>query len=164
MSMNMQAMCAVSGDCGDMTDSASNHSYQGESCGDSCDASDSYHTESCGESCGDTDYSSCGPETSSVDQVDGSGTDLVDVSGTDSGTDTNRDSSVKTEHHKQYIDGKNDSTSSQVSAVNVTLTNPEELPPSPDNSPPSLSFQDVKYKDGGAHWYRASAILLAFHK
>lgn len=44
-----------------------------------------------------------------------------------------------------------------------------KLPKSPGeegavSSDSSLSFQQVKYKDGGAHWYRSSAVMLAFHK
>jgi hypothetical protein len=27
-----------------------------------------------------------------------------------------------------------------------------------------LSFQETRYKDGGAHWYRSSAALLRYHK
>ena len=27
-----------------------------------------------------------------------------------------------------------------------------------------LTFQEIQYKDGGAHWYRASAIILRYHK
>jgi len=27
-----------------------------------------------------------------------------------------------------------------------------------------LSFQETRYRDGGAHWYRSSAVLLRYHK
>lgn len=42
---------------------------------------------------------------------------------------------------------------------------PSRLPKgSPDESSSSLNFQEIQYKDGGAHWYRASAVLLRYHK
>lgn len=54
------------------------------------------------------------------------------------------------------------STSSTTSSAQ---SHPSELPHSPEEEePPALNFQQVKYKDGGAHWYRASAVLLAYHK
>jgi len=27
-----------------------------------------------------------------------------------------------------------------------------------------LPFQECRYKDGGAHWYRSSAVLLHYHR
>ena len=39
-----------------------------------------------------------------------------------------------------------------------------QLPRSPDEGAPLLTFQEIQYKDGGAHWYRASAIILRHHK
>ena len=54
-------------------------------------------------------------------------------------------------------------------------TPPGELPPVPPGSDggelysltpvtDAVHFQDTRYKDGGAHWYRASAVLLRYHK
>lgn len=36
---------------------------------------------------------------------------------------------------------------------NVTVSNATMLP-----------FQESRYKDGGAHWYRSSAVLLHYHR
>lgn len=50
------------------------------------------------------------------------------------------------------------STSSLQSPFSMT---PSNLPNSPEEP---LVFPEVTFKDGGAHWYRSSAVLLFFHK
>ena len=60
----------------------------------------------------------------------------------------------------------------EISAQNTSQSTPvldlARLPKAPDDgsasSESSLSFQEVKYRDGGAHWYRSSAVMLASHK
>ena len=50
----------------------------------------------------------------------------------------------------------------------TSVIDPTRLPKAPEegaaSADSSLSFQEVKYKDGGAHWYRSSAVMLASHK
>ncbi len=46
----------------------------------------------------------------------------------------------------------------------VPTSDPDHLPESPEENASMLTFQEVQYKDGGAHWYRASAVLLSYHK
>ena len=62
---------------------------------------------------------------------------------------------------KQEASAHNTSQSTSVSDL-------ARLPKAPDDgsasSESSLSFQEVKYRDGGAHWYRSSAVMLASHK
>lgn len=60
--------------------------------------------------------------------------------------------------------------------IKTQQQHPGKGPPSPPPGPLSLcngtdtdarpptQFQEARYKDGGAHWYRSSAVLLYYHK
>lgn len=63
---------------------------------------------------------------------------------------------------------KQDEASAHNTSQSTSVSDLARLPKAPDDgsasSESSLSFQEVKYRDGGAHWYRSSAVMLASHK
>ena len=61
--------------------------------------------------------------------------------------------------------GSASDTSETSSRHTMAATQPARLPRSPeDETIPLLPFREVQYRDGGAHWYRASAVILRYHK
>ena len=58
------------------------------------------------------------------------------------------------------------SIGAEASNISPNMSLPQNLPRSPEEVHPTLTLseREFSYKDGGAHWYRSSAILLRYHK
>lgn len=68
----------------------------------------------------------------------------------------------KTEKRERHTSTSSNSSSLSHSSQSPIRVIPSRLPNSPTET--ELKFPQVQYADDGAHWYRASAVMLRFHK